>query len=147
MITPEDLIKSCKDNWDTFKSDCSGFVKAVAAKYNVVFTGKADDILDQLADNTNWQEEVDGVAAAKAASAGKLVIAGLKSDQLDPVDTNGHVVIVVKGELVNGKYPLAYWGKLNGVGDKNKGVNYAFNKASRDNVNYYSKTLTSLLNA
>jgi hypothetical protein len=78
--------------------------------------------------------------AAQHADAGKIVFGGLKSDELNPPRNNGHVVVVVSGPLVNGRYPRAYWGVLNGIGKKDEGVNWAFNANDRDRVDYFSRT-------
>ena len=83
----------------------------------------------------------DGVAAKNKADAGWFVIGGLLSIKNVPPQDHGHVVVVVSGPLAQDKYPTAYWGKLGGVGEKNKTINWAWNVASRDNVIYSAKKL------
>lgn len=134
-----EIIEACEDEWDTNKSDCNHFAKAVATKFGVTLAGQANDITGQIQAGGLWTVLANGPAAKAAADKGKLVIGGLKgSDQTSPV-TNGHVVIVVSGDLdASGKYPRAYWGQLGGVGRKNETINYAWRKGDRDKVVYAS---------
>jgi hypothetical protein len=135
------IIDSCENHWDAYKSDCSGFVKAVATDFGITLTGQADDIVDEM-QGDGWDVVVDGPAAEQQAAAGDFVLAGLKGADQNPPQTHGHVVVVVKGPLAKGKYPSAYWGTLNGVGAKGKTINYAWKEADRDNVIYRSKKLS-----
>nr|WP_294553793.1 hypothetical protein [uncultured Rhodopila sp.] len=129
--TPADqIIAACERDWDTWRSDCSGFVKAVAADLGVFLSGQANDIVDAIA--ARWKPAKDGVEAAARAADGKFVIGGLKDQP------NGHVVVVVKGPLNRGKYPTAYWGQLGGIGEKETTINYSWGADDRDKVAYYS---------
>ena len=115
------------------------FLEAVPA-------GQADVILEELrraaAGWTQVGNSPDAAAvAARHAGQGRLVFGGLKSGELSPPRNNGHVVVVVSGPLVNGRYPRAYWGVLNGTGKKDEGVNWAFNAKDRDRVDYFSRTV------
>jgi hypothetical protein len=69
-----------------------------------------------------------------------LVIGAEKAAIHVPPATEGHAVVVVKGDLAFGKYPLAFWGStdpdVRRRGDGTKTVNYAWNKNSRDLVTY-----------
>lgn len=132
------IIDSCESNFETNKSDCSGFVKAVASDFAVTLTGQADNIVDQIK-GADWTVLADGVDAKNKADEGWLVIAGLKSSDNVPPQNNGHVVVIVSGGLAQQKYPTGYWGKLGGVGEKNKTINWAWNKDSRDKVTYSCK--------
>ena len=142
------IIVVCEANWDAHKSDCSGFVKAVAAALEVGTFAPSDDanaIMDKLNAATDWAALTpgDGPAAKVQADAGLLVIAGLKgSDQIN-ADPHGHVVVVVTGPLdpVHGEYPTAYWGQLNGIGAKAKTINWAWRAGDRDHVGYFVKSL------
>lgn len=123
-------------------ADCSGFVKAVAKEFSVTLTGQANDIVGQLTLADGWTElgsdSQAGQRAAAAAARGELVIGARKETG------NGHVVIVVEGApLAHGKYPFAYWGKLNDPDNAgfNKTVNWAWNQASRDSVVYASRSI------
>lgn len=137
----QEIIDECEAKFEANKSDCSAFVKAVATKFSVNLTGQADSIVDQIRGAGWTQLAHDGVKAKDKADNGWLVIAGLKSSDNVPPQTNGHVAIVVSGELdaTHKKYPTGYWGKLGGVGEKNKTINYAWNTQSRDKVFYAAK--------
>lgn len=124
-------------------ADCSGFVKAVAQEFSVKLTGQANDIVGQLTSANGWTElgsdDQAGQRAAIAAARGDLVIGARKEAG------NGHVVVVVQGApLEHGKYPFAYWGKLNDPANAgfNKTVNWAWDRASRDSVTYASRSVT-----
>jgi hypothetical protein len=85
----------------------------------------------------------DGVAAAAAAKAGQLVVAGMTSQALG--SAHGHVVIVVDGPLNRGLYPTAYWGSLNPSirpkGAVGATLNFSFSEADRDDVVYASHSV------
>ncbi len=129
-----DVIVACEDVWPKDKSDCSAFARDVARDLNVALTGNANDIVDYV--RKHWRRLHDGVAAKKAADDGAFVIAGLKgSEQAEP-SVHGHVAVIVAGELDHHKYPTGYWGRLDGVGERNKTINYAWREADRDKVTY-----------
>jgi hypothetical protein len=135
------VIAICEAEWDGHKSDCSGFVKAVAQRLEVNLTGLADDIVTQIS-APPWSPIEDGVTACREAEEGKLVLAGLKGADQSVPNTHGHVVVVVKGRpLAHDQYPFAYWGRLNGVGHKNTTLNWAWNEVDRDNIVYSSISL------
>jgi hypothetical protein len=125
----ERIIAACEREWYTWRSDCSGFVKAVAADLGVFLSGQANDIVDAIA--ANWKPAKDGVEAAAHAAEGKFVVGGLKDKP------HGHVVVVVRGPLNRGKYPTAYWGQLGGTGEKKTTINYSWTAGDRDEVAYY----------
>jgi hypothetical protein len=149
------IIDSCEKNWDAHKSDCSGFVKAVAADLGVTTLAPGDNanaIVDKLnkivnAPNnaTGWTgiQPGDGSAAKEQADAGLFVIGGLDgSDQVNP-EPHGHVVVVVSGPLDPGhnKYPTGYWGRLGDVGEKAETINWAWRAVDRDKVSYFATPL------
>lgn len=136
------VISKCEDNWDNFKSNCSGFAEAVAGDLQITLTGQADDIVDQI-NGAGWtvlkatSGKSPAVMAKEQADAGKFVLAAMKGQDHNPSRKNGHVAIVVSGELdSSGRYPHAYWGALGGVGRKNATINYSWNAADRDRVTY-----------
>jgi hypothetical protein len=133
------VIAVCEKDWDADKSDCSGFVKAVAADLGIHLTGLANDIVKYA--RANWQAAKDGVDAAGQAAQGNLVIGGLEDNP------NGHVVVVVRGGLNREKYPTAYWGQLGGVGKKDTTINWAWPLADRDLVEYYFCSLNNTVTA
>ncbi|MCD8740782.1 hypothetical protein LT679_09240 [Mucilaginibacter roseus] len=157
FVAGDTVIKACQANWSAFKSDCSGFVKKVCKDLNVTMsTGQADAIVDYIKANgwTALKDQTSGSTITKTkeqlakeyADSGYLVIAGLKGADNVPPMNNGHVVVVVSGDMVyssrDGKYyPLGYWGRLNGVGNQNSGLNNAFNKDSISKVVYAAKKI------
>lgn len=130
----EKINKLCEKHWGFYKNDCSGFVKAVAKDLNVMLTGQANDIVDQI-QKKPWIVLKDGKEADKDARLGKFVIGGLKATG------NGHVVVVVPGVLAHGKYPTAYWGSIAGLGRKKTTINYSWRVSVRDEVIYASYTI------
>ena len=144
-MSPSQIIELCKAHWDAHKSDCSGFVKAVATALGVeTFTpdDNADSIVDKLNAASDWAALTlgDGAAAKAKADAGLFVIAGLKgADQVQP-ETHGHVVVIVSGPL-DRQYPTAYWGQLGGVGAQATTINWAWRAGDRDRVGYFTKSL------
>lgn len=125
------VTAKCITEWEAHKSNCSGFVRAVAQQLGVSLSGLANNIVDQI-QAAPWITLGAGAGkqAAQKAAEGYLVIGGLKASG------HGHVVVVVEGELANGKYPHAYWGRLNGAGKKDQTVNYSWNASERDQVLY-----------
>ena len=149
----QSVIDNCKSSWPTYQADCSGFVKAVCAGLGVAMSaGLADDIVGYFRDAANTWEQLEDVTdcagnvttrkevLAKArADTGELVLCGLTSGELG--QPHGHVAVIVSGDLVfsglnNNYYPLAYWGKLGGVGGENKGLSYSFGTGSINEVTY-----------
>lgn len=106
-MSADKIIECCEANWDNYKSDCSGFVKAVAHALGASLQGNADEIATYI--HGLSQTSIDGVVAAGWAADGKFVIAGLKGEEHQPPRTHGHVVVVVPGPLAHEKYPTAYW--------------------------------------
>ena len=133
--TAEEIINACESNWDAHKDDCSGFVKAVAARLEVPLKGMANDIVNATS-MPPWSRLADGVEAARSAAAGRFVVAGLKGGDQAAPSQHGHVVVVVKGDLAHEKYPTAYWGRLGAVGSKAQTINFAWNSQDRDKVVY-----------
>ena len=133
--TAQKIIDSCEANFEAHKSDCSGFVKAVATEFTVTLVGQADNIVDQIK-GADWTVLTDGIEAKQKADDGWFVVAGMKSGDHIPPQSNGHVAMIVSGGLNQGKYPTGYWGQLGGVGAKNKTLNWAWNKDSRDSIIY-----------
>ncbi|MCO6418640.1 hypothetical protein JYK14_21135 [Siccirubricoccus sp. KC 17139] len=123
------IIAACEAEWDAHKSDCSGYLKAVARRFDITVIGQANAIIAAL--RQGWQQALDGPSAAALATAGHFVIGGLEAEP------NGHVVIVVPGELNRGRYPRAYWGKLGGIGRRNETINWSWNAADRDRIGYW----------
>lgn len=123
------VISLCEKHWVKYEKDCSGYVKAVATEIVISITGQANDIVDQL-NGLDWKLCKDGVDARQKAIEGHFVVGDLKAIR------HGHVVIVVRGPLAQGKYPTVYWGSIGGVGKKNTTINWSWNKTDRDSVIY-----------
>jgi hypothetical protein len=145
VADPSEIIKACKQllTITANSRDCNKFVIAIAAKFGVILNGIADQIMTQIT-NGNWtQHGRDGAFASRAAADGALVVGGMTSRALG--DAHGHVLIVVKGQLANGKYPTAYWGSENAlirpIGALGKTVNFSFLPRDRDNDVYASRSV------
>ena len=76
------LVDECESEWPVNKSDCSGFVKDVAAQFGVTLKGLANDIVDAI-HGAGWAPLSSGVSAKEQADAGKLVVGGLRGDHQD----------------------------------------------------------------
>lgn len=131
-VQAQRVIHCCETHWQKHKSDCSGFVKAVANDLSIPLSGNADDITDYLLGLPT--QTTDGATASRWAAQDNLVIAGLKGSEHLPPRQHGHVVIVVPGELAHGKYPVAYWGTLGSEGKKRTPLNWAWNHNDRDRL-------------
>jgi hypothetical protein len=143
---PDPVRDACEACFAANANNCSGFAKAVSDQVGVALTGLANDMVDTIRDNPAWSPLADGVAAAQAAAAGKLVVGGLRGDEQTHPDAHGHVVVVVAAapgqQLAHGKYPFAYWGRLGGGGMRDQTVNWAWRAEDRDNVSYAAHDMT-----
>ena len=151
--TPEaqKVIGACTDAWnDDTKADCNKYVKAVAAALGHSDFGDGEDansIAADLADptwrtNNGWTAVADGAAAKTAADSGLFVVGAIAGANYVPAQAHDHVVVVVSSaDLHKGKYPYAYWGKLDSVGEQNQPVTHAYNAASVDKVVYASRSV------
>jgi hypothetical protein len=125
------VIAACEAEWDRWKSDCSGFAKAVARRLGIVLSGQANSMIDSLEASSRWVSlSADKKAASARAQMGYLVIGGLKARG------HGHVVIVVKS--ANAGYPIAYWGRFGAVGKKRTAINWSWNRADLSRVRFYA---------
>ncbi len=122
--------EACEARWETWKADCSGFLKAVAADVGIELTGQANAIIDTVGTAPWVQLESDADCAVSYAGMGYLVVAGLKANP------NGHVCVIVSG--ASKPYPSAYWGRLNAVGKKNATINWAWTHADLAKIQYYA---------
>jgi len=145
------IVDACKEAFEKSyiegtpnKNNCSGFVKEVARKLGVPLphTANADGIVDHLA--ANWAEVADGAEAARQAGTGKLVLVGLKASDHTPARNNGHVAVVVSGDLYRSKYPKVWGGSTGSAQSQGtKSVGEVWNRSDRDNVTYYAYGLFS----
>lgn len=142
------IIDKCKESWNEEffagiknKDNCSGFVKAVAAKLGIPIdaTLNADGIADAVA--KGWEKVDTGAAAAQKAATGVFVLAVLKSTDHRPARNNGHVAVVVSGTLYRQKYPPVWGGSLGTAQSQGeKSVGEVWNRTDRDLVQYYAYT-------
>jgi hypothetical protein len=121
----------CEKHWERWKSDCSGFLKAVAADLGITLIGQANSLIDSMASVPWLPLESDAANAVRYAGPGYLVVGGLKATP------NGHVVIVVPGSAI--PYPTAYWGRLHAVGRKNATINWAWTHDDIAKVRYFAR--------
>ena len=127
------IAEVCEANWAAHQSDCSGFVKAVAADLGIRLTGQANSIIDAIG-RSPWEDlGTDAKKAVLRAGSRHLVIGGLKASP------NGHVVVIVPGGA--NPWPHAYWGRLGGVGRRNATINWSWNAADRARVKYYALSI------
>lgn len=128
------VIRACEGEWDAHKNDCSGFVRAVAADLGVSLSGLANQIIASMSSSPAWSDL--GTSASQAtshANNGYLVVAGLAVP-----GHHGHVAIVVRA---NSSVPVAYWGKLGGVGRKNTSIHWAWNSTDLPHVRYFARAI------
>lgn len=147
------VVEACENNWEQYKSDCSGFVKAVADELLILLPGSTGDA-DWMTKFISEWAVTDGnmiaipagegadIRAIAAAGEGHFVIGGLTKDEIntarppDKQTSNGHVVIVVPGISPNG-WPMGYWGTLGGVGEKNASLSKAFRSPLKNKIHYF----------
>jgi hypothetical protein len=143
------IVDACKAAWEEKtsaglmnKNNCSGFIKGVAQKLGVSIpmNATADGIVDHLSGGS-WSKLASGADAAKQAGNGMLVVAGLKSSDHNPKRGNGHVVIVVSGNLYRNTYPMCWGGSIGTAQSRgDKSVGEVWNRTDRDSVKYYMYT-------
>jgi hypothetical protein len=138
---PDRVRDICEAEWPENQNDCSAFVRAVADRLGISLNGQANDIVDHLRADASWRLLDGGHAAASSASAGALVVGGLRGDQQFKPSNHGHVVVVVAGPLAHDRYPSAYWGRLGGGGAKFETINWAWTEHDRDRVIYAAHDL------
>jgi len=146
------IVDACRACWEgnfipgvANKNNCSGLVKAVAQKLNIpMINGQADAIMAWLDNDPSWKKIVPakttvGEEAKIKAETGHFVVAGLKSSELSYASHNGHVVVVVGGDLHRGIYPKCWSGSAsdNGRSSGDKSVGHMWRAADRDKVHYY----------
>lgn len=71
------VISACESNWEAHKSDCSGFVRAVAAELGVSLHGLANELVTSMGSSAAWRDlGANATQAMSYANNGYLVIAG-----------------------------------------------------------------------
>ena len=101
--------------------------------------------MKKLSSAAGWSLIGDLATVESDAASGMFVIAGLESGDFNPARANGHVVVVVNGNDPNHPgYPMAYWGTLGSVGQKDSSIRNSFTpNTDLPNVKYYGTTLQS----
>jgi hypothetical protein len=142
----------------TYKDDCSGFVRAVAGDLMLLVpgvSGNADGQVDFMGmllkqpsaiPNSTMRYLGDGksveAGAVQLANDGNFVVCGLTSKELQtnrPKENvrNGHVAVLTGGWGKTG-WPLGYWGHKGGVAGKNDSLSLSFRATDRESIHYYA---------
>ncbi|MEC4592565.1 MULTISPECIES: hypothetical protein [Nitrospirillum] len=129
------IISVCERNWEKWKADCSGFLKAVAADLGISLSGQANDIIDTMGHAPWIQLGNDSEKAVTYAGQSYLVVAGLKAPH------HGHVVVIVPGAPK--PYPSGYWGRFGGTGRKNTSISWSWKHSELPEVRYFAVQLNS----
>lgn len=126
------IINACEAKWNTWKSDCSGFLKAVAQELGVAMSaGQANGIVDWLDNSSTWLRlGTDKASANLHANQGFFVVGGSKSSG------HGHVAIIVSGG--SSARPNGYWGRLGTIGKKNESITWSWGQAALPDVKFYA---------
>lgn len=137
---------ACSASWNeswvakTANSDnCSGFFKSVAKKLKIagVPDTQADGLVDYL--KKNWLPLKTGVEARLKVEDGYFVAAGLKAADHSPKRNNGHIVVIVDGDLYHAKYPKCWCGSTGAAQSQGDlSVGEVWNNTDRDNVVYFA---------
>jgi hypothetical protein len=96
---------ACRAAFAANSDNCSGFVHAVGAALGVAIDGMANDIVAAMRAGGVWTRLADAGAAKAAATAGKLVVAGMTGAEQTHPDAHGHVVVVVARAEPGDRYP------------------------------------------
>ncbi len=125
-------------SWPAHKSDCSGFVRAVALAARIPLSGLANHLVDTWNSDPAWIKLGSDVAqASRLSEQGYLVVAGRKEPN------HGHVVVIVPGRDAHGD-AMGYWGRLGGIGEKDNGLNFAWKRADLAGVQYFATSAPGL---
>lgn len=139
------VLSACKASWNESwiaglanSDNCSGFFKSVAKHLSVpaVPDVQADGLVDYM--GKLWMGLKTGMEARQKVQDGYFVAAGLKSTDHKPKRGNGHIVVVVDGDLYHGKYPMCWCGSIGEAQSQGDlSVGEVWNKTDRDNVAYF----------
>ena len=106
------IIARCEALHPSTKTDCKGFLNAVATEFfGAGFVGNADAIVAFLRDPRNgWSRTRKRAEAIAQAKAAMFVIAGATSNEMGKA--NGHVAVVVDLPLEMKDTPMAFAGSI-----------------------------------
>jgi hypothetical protein len=163
--TPDDIKRMAETVWDQTtsgtncalsgdhvpipKEDCNCYIKNACRQFVTALpfdtpAFDADAIIGELArTGSGWNSVgTDPDAAAAAANAGNVVVAGLTSNELG--ENNGHVALVVIGTEYSGTWgrdlPRCVAGAINPVARvKDRGVQFSFPAKKAMEIRYFSR--------
>ena len=131
------IFAICEKDWEAHKSDCSGYVRAVAHDLGVPLSGLANQLVDHWNKGGGWMKLSGPLDASIKATQGYLVVAGKKEKG------HGHVVVVVPGHSSHND-AMGYWGMLHHVGKKDQGLGWAWKRSELKSVSYFAIAVPSL---
>jgi len=109
-ISSDDILKAAKEAAQANIANCSGSVRATADTLGIDFANnQANEQIDWLKAQVQagkWERVENGAKAADLAAQGRFVVVGLKAKD------HGHIAVVVKGSLAQGRYPHIVGGAL-----------------------------------
>ncbi len=124
-------------SWDANKTDCSGFVRAVALAAGVPLGGMANNLVDYWNAAPGWIKLGNkSFLASQMAEQGYLVVAGEKHTP------HGHVVVVVPGSEHG--HAMGYWGQLHRIGLRDASLSKAWRPADLKKVQYFAFPVRTL---
>lgn len=127
--------EACDACFAAHDGDCSGFVRAVAARLGVTLPASANAIVDLLRDGGGWTRLGGAAAAARSAGNGNFVIAGFKGQEAARTREDGHLAIILGPDPRGGAYPLGAWATKGG-GAKARSIDHAWTAPDRDRLTY-----------
>lgn len=145
----EKIIAECAIAFPSNSDDCNKYVKAVAAVFFEpdLFSGpgmNADAIIGEMVSSSEWMSLGKSHAnAIRAAKAGRFVVAGMTSTELD--SAHGHLAVVVgvdgqdSGTIL---VPICYAGGLNAnarVQNKRVSETFGATLARASKISYFSR--------
>ncbi len=150
----DEILAECALAFSANSDDCNKYVKAVAGPFfdPDLFMGpgmNADAIVGQLRASADWTAlGTDHTQAIAKAKAGKFVIAGMTSAELN--STNGHLAVVVgddgkpSGSVL---VPICYAGSLNAaarVQRKRVSETFGAQVAQDKKISYFSRDVQTM---
>ena len=145
-MSDEKVVAACERSWSESwlpglanSDNCSGFFKSVASNLNMrdVPNDRADGLITDYF-RRFWLRLESGIEARQKAQDGYLVVAALRSDEHSPRRTEGHVAVIVDGDLYHAKYPTCWCGSTGAAQSQGElSVGEVWRRTDRDNVGYY----------
>src|ERR1700690_483070 len=137
IISADSVGSALAEAYAANANDCSGFVRDVAERLGLNLEGNADALVDPF--RRDWRTLDTLPQVVHEVGSGRLVVAGLRSDEHKPKRQHGHVVVIVAGPLYYGKYPRCWGGGIGSAQSKEtKSVGEVWNQADRDSVSYFT---------